>query len=125
MRYELETVPGVAEVATIGGFVRQYQVQLDPHRLLAYGIPLSTVIDRCKRQHERGWRPRAGDEWRAVHDSWPWILRSLGDLENVAVMAKNGTPVLLRIWARSLSGRIFARALRSGTAKAKPWAASS
>ena len=48
LRYELETVPGVAEVASIGGFVRQYQVQLDPNKLLAYGIPLSTVIDRVK-----------------------------------------------------------------------------
>ena len=48
VRYQLETVPGVAEVATIGGFVKQYQVQLDPNRLLAYGIPLSTVIDRVR-----------------------------------------------------------------------------
>src|SRR5204862_2712258 len=48
LRYQLETVPGVAEVASIGGFVRQYQVQLDPNRLLAYGISLSTVIDRVK-----------------------------------------------------------------------------
>src|SRR3954468_5398974 len=48
LRYQLETVPGVAEVATIGGFVRQYQVKLDPNKLLAYGIPLSTVIDRVK-----------------------------------------------------------------------------
>src|SRR5579885_3697435 len=48
IRYALETVPGVAEVASIGGFVRQYQVQLDPNKLLAYGIPLSTVIDRVK-----------------------------------------------------------------------------
>jgi len=42
LRYQLATVPGVAEVASIGGFVRQYQVQLDPNKLLAYGIPLST-----------------------------------------------------------------------------------
>ena len=48
LRYQLETVPGVAEVATIGGFVRQYQVNLDPNKLLAYGIPLSTVIDRIQ-----------------------------------------------------------------------------
>ncbi len=40
LRYQLETVPGVAEVASIGGFVRQYQVQLDPNKLLAYNIPL-------------------------------------------------------------------------------------
>ncbi len=48
VRYQLETVPGVAEVATIGGFVRQYQVRLDPNKLLAYGIPLSMVIDRVR-----------------------------------------------------------------------------
>ena len=48
LKYELETVPGVAEVASIGGFVRQYQVRLDPNKLLAYGIPLSMVIDRVK-----------------------------------------------------------------------------
>ena len=49
LRYALETVPGVAEIASIGGFVRQYQVQLDPRKLLAYNIPLSTVIIACER----------------------------------------------------------------------------
>src|SRR5215472_6876560 len=48
LRYKLETVPGVAEVASIGGFVRQYQVNLDPDKLRAYGIPLSTVIDKVR-----------------------------------------------------------------------------
>src|SRR6185437_12447637 len=48
LRYQLSTVPGVAEVASIGGFVRQYQVRLDPNKLLAYDIPLSTVIDRVQ-----------------------------------------------------------------------------
>src|SRR5438445_12572453 len=48
LRYQLETVPGVAEVATIGGFVRQYQVNLDPNKLRAYGIPLSTVLEKVR-----------------------------------------------------------------------------
>src|ERR1700721_1906517 len=48
LRYALETVPGVAEVASIGGFVRQYQVQLDPNKLLAYGIPRSPVTANKK-----------------------------------------------------------------------------
>src|ERR1700678_1146807 len=48
LRYQLETVPGVAEVATIGGFVRQYQVNVDPDKLRGYGIPLSTVIDKIR-----------------------------------------------------------------------------
>jgi hypothetical protein len=48
LRYQLETVPGVAEVATIGGYVRQYQVKLDPNKLFSYGIPVSTVIERVR-----------------------------------------------------------------------------
>src|SRR6266568_8982684 len=48
LRYQLETVPGVAEVATIGGFVRQYQVKVDPDKLRAYNIPLMTVIDKVQ-----------------------------------------------------------------------------
>src|SRR6202140_5037462 len=48
LRYALETVPGVSEVATIGGFVKQYQVKLDPNRLLALGVPIQTVIDRIQ-----------------------------------------------------------------------------
>ena len=74
LRYQLETVPGVAEVATIGGFVRQYQVNLDPQKLLAYGIPLSTVIDRVRAQHQRSRRARAGAGRRRVHDSRAWAI---------------------------------------------------
>src|SRR5579884_4046555 len=48
LRYQLETVPGVAEVASIGGFVRQYQVRLDPDRLRAYNIPLGVVLERVR-----------------------------------------------------------------------------
>src|SRR5690349_18045521 len=48
VRYQLETVPGVAEIASIGGFVRQYQVQLDPVKLRSYNIPFQTVIDRIR-----------------------------------------------------------------------------
>src|SRR5580693_411834 len=48
LRYQLESVPGVAEVASIGGFVRQYQVRLDPDKLRAFNIPLSTVIDKVR-----------------------------------------------------------------------------
>src|SRR6202522_1740336 len=96
LRYELETVPGVAEVASIGGFVRQYQVQLDPNKLLAYGIPLSTVIDRVKSStNEVGGRVLELSGTR-------YMIRGLGylhspvDLENVPVMAKNGTAVLIK-----------------------------
>jgi len=96
LRYALETVPGVAEVATIGGYVKQYQVQLDPAKLLAYGIPLSTVIDKVKMSsNEVGGRilELSGAEYMIRGLGY---LRSLDDLANVAVGSKNGTPVLLR-----------------------------
>jgi Cu(I)/Ag(I) efflux system membrane protein CusA/SilA len=96
LRYALETVPGVSEVASIGGFVRQYQVQLDPNKLLAYGIPLSTVIDRVKAStNETGGRilDLSGAEYMIRGLGY---LRSLDDLATVAVGNKNGTPVLLR-----------------------------
>ncbi len=96
LRYQLETVPGVAEVATIGGFVRQYQVQLDPNKLLAYGIPLSTVIDRVKSStNEVGGRVLELSGTRYFIRGLGY-LRSLADLENVPVMAKNGTAVLIK-----------------------------
>ena len=96
LRYALETVPGVAEVASIGGYVKQYQVQLDPNKLLAYGIPLSTVIDRVKAStNEVGGRllDLSGAEYMIRGLGY---LRSLDDLALVAVGSKNGTPILLR-----------------------------
>src|SRR5438094_38098 len=96
LRYQLETVPGVAEVASIGGFVRQYEVQLDPNKLRAYAIPLMTVIDRIRAStNEVGGRvlELGGAEYMIRGLGY---LRSLSDLENVPVATKNGTPVLVR-----------------------------
>ena len=96
LRYELEGVAGVAEVATIGGYVRQYQVQVDPNKLLAYGIPLSTVMDRVKQStNEVGGRglDQSGAEYMIRGQGY---LHSLDDLRLVALGSKNGTPVLVR-----------------------------
>jgi Cu(I)/Ag(I) efflux system membrane protein CusA/SilA len=96
LRYALETVPGVAEVASIGGYVKQYQVQLDPNKLLAYGIPLSMVIDRVKTStNEVGGRvlDLSGAQYMIRGLGY---LKSLDDLAMVAVGSKGGTPVLLR-----------------------------
>jgi copper/silver efflux system protein len=96
LRYQLATVPGVAEVASIGGFVRQYQVNLDPNKLLAYGVPLSTVIDRVKSStNEVGGRVLELSGTRYMVRGLGY-LKSLDDLANVPVMAKNGTPVLIK-----------------------------
>jgi Cu(I)/Ag(I) efflux system membrane protein CusA/SilA len=113
LRYALETVPGVAEVASIGGFVRQYQVQLDPNKLLAYGIPLSVVIDKVKMStNEVGGRvlDLSGAEYMIRGLGY---LRSLDDLATVAVGSKNGTPVLLR----NLGTVSFGPDIREGVAE--------
>ncbi|HET8921732.1 MAG TPA: CusA/CzcA family heavy metal efflux RND transporter [Candidatus Acidoferrum sp.] len=96
LRYQLETVPGVAEVATIGGFVKQYQVNVDPNKLRAYDVPLSTVIEKVRAStNEVGGRvlEMGGAEYMIRGLGY---LRSLNDLETVPVATKNGTPVRVR-----------------------------
>ncbi len=96
LRYQLETVPGVAEVASIGGFVRQYQVNLDPNKLFSYGISASTVIERVRESTNE-----VGGDVLDMNGAEYMIrglgyLKSLSDLENVPVATKNGTPVLVK-----------------------------
>jgi len=96
VRYALETVPGVAEVASIGGFVRQYQVRLDPNRLLALHIPLETVIDKIRdSNNEVGGRvlEMSGASYNVLGLGY---VNSVTDLEQIAVATNNGTPVLIR-----------------------------
>ena len=97
LRYQLATVPGVAEVATIGGFVKQYQVNLDPDKLRAYGITLSTVIDKIRASTNE-----VGGSLLELSGA-QYMVRGLGylhaltDLENVPPLAsKDGTPVMIR-----------------------------
>jgi Cu(I)/Ag(I) efflux system membrane protein CusA/SilA len=96
LRYELETVPGVAEVASIGGFEREYEVQLDPNKLQAYNIPLSTVIDRVKAStNEVGGQVLDLSGARYMIRGLGY-LHSLNDLAITPVGNHDGTPVLLR-----------------------------
>ena len=96
LRYQLETVPGVAEVASLGGFVRQYQVNLDPRKLFSYGISAATVIDRVRQSTNE-----VGGDVLDMNGA-EYMIRGLGylhnlsDLENVPVATKNGTPILIR-----------------------------
>ena len=113
LRFQLETVPGVAEVASMGGFVRQYQVNLDPNKLRAYNIPLSMVIDRVRDStNEVGGRvlEMAGARYMIRGLGY---LRSLQDLESVPVATKNGTPVLVR----DLGTVAFGPDIREGVAE--------
>jgi copper/silver efflux system protein len=113
LRYQLATVPGVAEIASIGGFVKQYQVNVDPNKLLAYGIPLSTVIDRVKAStNEVGGRVLELNGARYMVRGLGY-LRSLADLENVPVATKNGTAVLIK----DLGSVSFGPDIREGVAE--------
>ncbi|MGH7905158.1 MAG: efflux RND transporter permease subunit, partial [Candidatus Binataceae bacterium] len=113
VRYQLETVHGVAEVASIGGFVRQYQVKLDPSRLFALHIPLETVINKIRdSNNEVGGRVLemngAGYLIRGLG-----YIKSLDDLRNVPVGSHNGTPILVR----DLGVVSFGPDLREGAAE--------
>ena len=112
LRYQLETVPGVAEVDSIGGFVREYQVNLDPDKLRAYDIPLSRVIKRIRAStNEVGGNvlDLSGAEYMVRGLGY---IRSLQDLADIPVAVKNGTPVLVK----DLGTVNFGPAPRSGVA---------
>jgi Cu(I)/Ag(I) efflux system membrane protein CusA/SilA len=113
LRYQLETVPGVSEIATIGGYVKQYQVTVDPNKLFSYGIPISTVIDRVREStNEVGGNvlEMSGAEYMVRGLGY---FRSLADLANVPVATRNGTPVLVR----DLGSVAFGPEVRRGAAE--------
>src|SRR5512145_2529143 len=97
LRYAIQSVPGVAEVASIGGFQKQYQVTVDPNRLAAYGIPLSMVTEAIRMSNnEVGGRliEFAGAEFMVRGRGY---TKKPEDLEKVVVKtAAGGVPVLLR-----------------------------
>ncbi|MDA8165957.1 MAG: efflux RND transporter permease subunit, partial [Desulfobacteraceae bacterium] len=97
LRYELTSVEGVSEVASLGGFVKQYQVAVDPNKLLAYNIPVSELMNAIRRNNlDVGGGAIENAETELVIRSHGYI-RSLDDIRNIVVTATpNGTPVLVR-----------------------------
>ncbi|MEE2710557.1 MAG: CusA/CzcA family heavy metal efflux RND transporter [Gemmatimonadota bacterium] len=97
LRYEMTSVPGVAEVASIGGYVKQYQVEVDPNRLLIYGIPLNKVRMAIQRSNsDVGGRLVEMAETEFMVRGLGYI-RSIEDLEDVPLGVDiNGTPILLK-----------------------------
>ena len=98
LKYEIESVPGVAEVAPIGGFVRQYQVNLDPNTLLSYKIPMEKVINAIRESNnDVGGRlvEFSGREYMVRGRGY---VKNLSDVENVVVGTDEttGTPVLVK-----------------------------
>jgi Cu(I)/Ag(I) efflux system membrane protein CusA/SilA len=100
IRYQLTKAPGVAEVASIGGFVQQYQVVVDPVKLRAYGIALSTVT-KAIRESNRDVGGRAIEMAETEYMvRGRGYLRGRADIEGLVVKAERGTPVLIRDIAR-------------------------
>jgi Cu(I)/Ag(I) efflux system membrane protein CusA/SilA len=97
LRYPLQTVPGVAEVASVGGFVKQYQVEVDPNALQAYGIPLSKVKQAIKRSNnDVGGRLIEMAETEYMVRGLGYI-QSIEDLNSIPVgVDSNGTPIRLQ-----------------------------
>jgi Cu(I)/Ag(I) efflux system membrane protein CusA/SilA len=96
LRYELTSVPGVAEVASIGGYVKQYQVEVDPNRLLAYDIPLSKVREALKRSNsDVGGRLVEMGETEYMVRGLGYI-KSIQDIKDISLgVDRNGTPILI------------------------------
>ncbi len=97
LRYQLESVPGVAEVSAIGGFVKQYQIEVDPNTLAAYRLPIQTVIEAVRNSNaEVSGRvlEMAGTEYIIRGRGY---LRSVDEIELISVGTDGrGTPILVR-----------------------------
>jgi Cu(I)/Ag(I) efflux system membrane protein CusA/SilA len=96
LRYALESVKGVAEVAPVGGFVKQYQVDLDPNKLVAYGIPLADVVAKIRMSNND-----VGGKIFEVSSTEYYVrgrgyIKSLADLETIPLKVVNGTPVYVK-----------------------------
>ncbi|MGH9580773.1 MAG: efflux RND transporter permease subunit, partial [Terriglobales bacterium] len=109
VRYQLNAVPGVAEVASIGGYVRQYQIDVDPVRLRGYGVSTRDLLEAVERSNNNvgGKVVESGDMELVVRGLG--LIRSVEDIENIVVAARGGTPVYVRNVARVQLGPDFRR----------------
>ncbi|WP_109122377.1 efflux RND transporter permease subunit [Azospirillum sp. TSO22-1] len=100
LRYQLTKAEGVAEVASVGGFVQQYQVVVDPQKLQAYGVPLAKVAQAIRTSNQDvGGRVVEMAETEYVVRGRGY-LRGLHDIEEIVLKVDRGTPILLRDVAR-------------------------
>jgi len=96
LRYAVQSVPGVAEVATVGGQVRQYQVTVNPNQLAAYKLPLDAVIAAVRKGNDDvGGRlvELSGREYMVRGRGY---VKNVHDIENIVLRSEGGTPVLIK-----------------------------
>ena len=107
IRYQLNAVPGVAEVASIGGEIQQYQIDVDPNRLRTFRIPLSMVVDAVMRSNRNvgGNVVEGAGTWAVVRGLG--LIESVKDIEQIVVGAENGVPIFVRQVAEVKIGNAF------------------
>jgi Cu(I)/Ag(I) efflux system membrane protein CusA/SilA len=109
VKYQLASIPGVAEVASVGGFVRQYQVDVDPARLRVYNLPLSDVYRAISESNMSvGGKAisTANSEYLIRSVGW---LRGIEDLENAVIESRAGVPIRIKDVAKVQLGPEFRR----------------
>ncbi len=111
VRYQLNSVPGVAEVATVGGAPREYQIDLDPNKLRSYGISLGEVYSAVQRSNSAvGGRVIHKGNAEYLIRSVGWI-QSLEDLKDTVVAQRGGVPIYLKTIAAVQMGPGFKRSV--------------
>ncbi len=107
IRYQLSAVPGVAEVASVGGHVQQYQVDVDPNRLRTYNLPLSAVVSavRASNLNVGGNVLESNGAWLIVRGVG--LIASLDDIKRIVVGGSNGVPVYVEQVANVHVGDAF------------------
>jgi len=109
VRYQLNAVPGVAEVASIGGFVREYQIDLDPNKLAAYGVSLHAVMEAVARSNNNVGGKVIEQNGMEVVVRGVGLIRGLRDIGGIAVGAAGGVPVYLSNLGTVQLGSAFRR----------------
>src|SRR5947208_5928197 len=107
VRYQLNSVPGVAEVASVGGYVQQYQVDVDPNKLRSYSLPLSMVVEAVERSNNNvgGNVVEQAGQWSVVRGVG--LIQSVADIENIVLTAPNGIPIYVKNIANVKLGNAF------------------
>jgi len=107
VRYQLNAVPGVAEVASVGGFVQQYQIDVDPNRLRQYGLPLSAVVSAVRESNLNvgGNVLESNGAWLIVRGVG--LIGSVEDVKRIVIGASGGTPVYIEQVADVQLGNAF------------------
>ncbi|MDI1242738.1 MAG: CusA/CzcA family heavy metal efflux RND transporter [bacterium] len=107
IRYQLNSVPGVAEVASVGGYVQQYQIDIDPNKLRGVNIPISTVVEAIQRSNNNvgGNVVEQGGQWAVVRGIG--LIGAMEDVENIMIGSSNGTPIYVKNVAAVKIGSAF------------------